>query len=117
MSSAVLNFTDNIFLHLCQLASPTKNNSAINPRNSSGDFQNARLELFLVWLSLSRREQVDDMLPYLRTMAGANSKRLQFSAAETYFETLIPPDAPPEAKELFKNIVQGVFLIFLSSRP
>jgi hypothetical protein len=69
MSSVVNRASGSIFLALCDIANQ-KSHTAVNDADSRN---REHLTLFLHWLSLSRIEQVHDMLPYLRTFAGVNA--------------------------------------------
>lgn len=89
--------------------------SRISPVKCDEILRGRHLELFLKWVALPRMEQVDQMLPYLRTLAGANPMSITPDAVEAYVEGLIPEGAPAEAKQLFLDIVKGVLMIFLAS--
>jgi hypothetical protein len=113
MSSAFNRASGSIFLALCDIANQ-KSYTAVNDADSRN---REHLTLFLHWLSLSRIEQVHDMLPYLRTFAGVNDTAISRKSARAYFQTLVPSDATPAARRLFLTIVEGVFMIYLQNRP
>jgi hypothetical protein len=116
-------FADSLFLSLLSLASRRNPRglhfdaelvSRISPVTCDEILRARHLELFLKWVALPRMEQVDQMLPYLRTLAGANPMSITPDAVDAYVEGLIPEDAPAEAKKLFLDIVKGVLMIFLA---
>jgi hypothetical protein len=68
-------------------------------------------------LALPRVRQVEDMLPYLRTLAGIHIEAIDLKSAREYFSSLIPKDVRAPAKHLFLEIVEGVFMIYLHTGP
>lgn len=112
MTQATRRCPENIFLWLCEFA---------NKKSSRYDLSEAesrqQREIFLQWLALPRVRQVEDMLPYLRMLAGIHIDAINLKSAREYFSSLIPKDVPEPAKRLFLEIVEGVFMIYLHTGP
>jgi hypothetical protein len=113
--------TENLFLRLCFLASrKDPDGHYYDPdvvAQASYDYchgllSQEHMRAFLEWLALPRSHQVDDMLPYLRTLAGVKGRSITSDQIKTYVNNLVPSGAPREAKRLFENIVTGVLMIY-----
>lgn len=120
----VPKFADNLFLSLSSLAGQKNPDGKycdaelafrISPTECNEILHSRHLELFLNWVALPRMEQVDQMLPYLRTLAGIDPKLITPDVVDIYVESLVPEGAPAEAMQLFLDIVKGVLMIFLAS--
>jgi hypothetical protein len=110
MTHATAEYPDNLFLWLCEVANrPSR--EAVNR-----DKQRLHLELFLKWLALPRVDQVEQMVPYLHTLAGIDVNTVDLKSLRRYFDTMIPEHAPGPAKRLFLEIVEGVVMIYLHAR-
>jgi hypothetical protein len=121
--STISRSPENLFLRLCFIASRRNcdghyydSELAAESSYSHLDqaFRDEHLRAFLTWIALPRPEQVDDMLPYLRTLSGIEETEITLHKLGQYCETLIPQAAPLEAKALFRDILTGVFMIYLS---
>lgn len=112
MTQATRRCPENIFLWLCELANKRRSRCEI-----TDDERRQQREVFLQWLALPRVRQVEDMLPYLRMLAGIELDAIDLKSAREYFASLIPEDPPESAKFLFLEIVEGVFMIYLHTRP
>lgn len=114
MSQTIGEDPDNIFLWLYDAAAGNNPSCCANIKKSD---KHKHLKLFLQWLALPRGEQVDDMLPYLRTLAGLDISAIDPKLVRTHFGRMIPEDAPAPARRLFLEIVEGVVMIYLHTRP
>jgi hypothetical protein len=113
MSHTIGGDSDNIFLRLYDAAAGTNSSCCANLKKSD---KHKSLKLFLQWLALPRGEQVDDMLPYLRTLAGVEIGAIDLKSIRTHFEGMIPEGAPASARRVFLEIVEGVVMIYLHTR-
>ena len=112
MTQATRQCPENIFLWLCDLANKKSDRYEVTEAEKQ-----QHLDIFLQWLALPRVRQVDDMLPYLRMLAGIQIEAIDLKLAREYFSSLIPEGVPESAKCLFLEIVEGVFMIYLHTRP